>query len=168
MLALCPCGSGDPYATCCEPLLTGVARPATPEQLMRSRYTAFCERHVDYLIDTHHPTQRAADERQGLQQTMRETEWLSLRVLAAPPAHGDTGVVEFAAFFRSHDTVNQPTNVRPLCAPMGVGPIIPVSNCHRSLLVVTLPAGAAAGKSSSSATGGDVVPGNDGKLAGVW
>jgi SEC-C motif-containing protein len=103
----CPCGSGQSFAACCESFLTGVARPATPEQLMRSRYTAFCRQQVDYLIATHHPPQRELDERQALLKTTRETTWLSLRVLAAPPARGDHGVVEFVAFFLSHNTVNQ-------------------------------------------------------------
>ncbi|KYP97531.1 hypothetical protein BG74_02420 [Sodalis-like endosymbiont of Proechinophthirus fluctus] len=47
-----PYDSGRPYADCWSPFLSGDARPATPEQLMRLRYSAFVIEDVDYLIAT--------------------------------------------------------------------------------------------------------------------
>lgn len=106
---LCPCGSGNLAIACCLPYLAGEAVPATPEQLMRSRYTAFCHGAVDYLIDTRHPTQRRPDDQQTLAQTIAETEWLGLRVLAteAKPATPNQGFVEFVAFYRSQGHFGQ-------------------------------------------------------------
>ncbi len=69
---------------------------------MRSRYSAFCTGNVNYLIATHHPAQRGADDRQTLAQTIAETEWLSLRVL-----HSSESQVEFVAFFKSDNVLAQ-------------------------------------------------------------
>ncbi len=49
---LCPCGSGEPYATCCGRYIDGKAQPTTAEALMRSRYTAYVKRDIDYLVET--------------------------------------------------------------------------------------------------------------------
>ena len=83
----CPCGTGETYDTCCGPLLANVAQATTPEQLMRSRYTAFATGHADHLFRTWHPRTRPDDVRPD-----RATRWTGLRVLAA---EGDT--VEFVA-----------------------------------------------------------------------
>ncbi|HSG62441.1 MAG TPA: SEC-C metal-binding domain-containing protein, partial [Pseudomonadales bacterium] len=38
---LCPCGSNKPFAKCCDRFLSGAQHAKTPEQLMRSRFSAF-------------------------------------------------------------------------------------------------------------------------------
>ena len=48
----CPCGKGDSLETCCGPFIDGTKRPATAEDLMRSRYSAFATHNVDYILDT--------------------------------------------------------------------------------------------------------------------
>ena len=101
-LELCPCGSGKNYAACCEPFLKNEAQPATPEQLMRSRYSAFATGNIDYLIATHHPSKHKADDRQTLGDTIAESEWLSLRVLNA-----GANTVEFVAFHRTNKQIGQ-------------------------------------------------------------
>lgn len=103
----CDCGSGEAYTLCCGPYLAGDARPAQPEQLMRSRYTAFCRQDVDYLIATLHPSQRKPDDRKLLTETGGETEWLSLRVLTASPVRGNAGTVEFVVYYRHQGKVAQ-------------------------------------------------------------
>ncbi len=108
-LESCPCGSGKAYANCCAPYLTGRAQPASPVQLMRSRYSAFCQGQIDYLIATHHPSQRKADDRQTLAQTIAGTEWLALRILHSDESQAATGVgtVEFVAFYQSQGRLGQ-------------------------------------------------------------
>ncbi|MCK5230331.1 MAG: SEC-C domain-containing protein, partial [Desulfobulbaceae bacterium] len=54
----CPCNSGEPYSECCAPLLAGDKNAITAEDLMRSRYTAYVERDVKYLLKTWHPSTR--------------------------------------------------------------------------------------------------------------
>ncbi|MET0672071.1 MAG: YchJ family metal-binding protein [Microbacterium pygmaeum] len=53
----CPCGSGALFSGCCAPVLAGGAA-TTPEQLMRSRYTAFVLADADHLERTWHPRTR--------------------------------------------------------------------------------------------------------------
>jgi SEC-C motif-containing protein len=83
----CPCGTGETYDACCGPLLANVAQATSPEQLMRSRYTAFATGDADHLFRTWHPRTRPDDVRPD-----PATRWTALRVLAA---EGDT--VEFVA-----------------------------------------------------------------------
>lgn len=83
----CPCGTGEAYDACCGPLLANLAQARTPEQLMRSRYTANARGDADHLFRTWHPRTRPDDVRPD-----PTTRWTGLRVLAA---EGDT--VEFVA-----------------------------------------------------------------------
>jgi SEC-C motif domain protein len=97
----CYCGSQKNYKDCCHPFMTGASKPETPEQLMRSRYSAFCIKDIEYLISTHHPSKRQANERDLLSKTIQETQWLGLKILKTEmdPDDPHTGFVEFAAFY---------------------------------------------------------------------
>jgi SEC-C motif-containing protein len=46
------------YAACCGRFIDQGLLPATAEQLMRSRYTAFTQAHASYLLATWHPSTR--------------------------------------------------------------------------------------------------------------
>lgn len=52
--APCPCGSGARTKSCCGPVLEG-RLAATPEALMRSRYTAYATGAVRHLVATTAP-----------------------------------------------------------------------------------------------------------------
>ena len=53
----CPCHSGRKYKRCCR--LVHEGQPAaSPEALMRSRYSAYVHGEVDYLLNTWHPDTR--------------------------------------------------------------------------------------------------------------
>lgn len=97
----CPCGSGNTYQACCEPFHQKKAKPATAEQLMRSRYAAFVKKLGDYLIETRHPSKRALDSLAQLQQTFANSQWTGLKVLSAEKglASDSTGYVSFAASY---------------------------------------------------------------------
>lgn len=101
--ALCPCGSQKPSQHCCQLLLTGQTKAATPEALMRSRYTAFSQGNVPYLIATQHPSKRKPDDAQTLQTTIDQTTWLGLKIIKAPLPNptATSGLVEFAAFYQT-------------------------------------------------------------------
>jgi SEC-C motif-containing protein len=104
-LSLCPCKSRETYAACCQPFHLGKAKPATAEQLMRSRYSAYFFRLADYLVTTQHPDTRPADLKQRLEESLHETNWRFLTLLATSkggPAD-KTGKVEFIAEYFSPD-----------------------------------------------------------------
>lgn len=52
---LCPCGTGKPYTHCCQPFHDGEKYPETALALMRSRYSAYAKKKVDYIMATTHP-----------------------------------------------------------------------------------------------------------------
>ncbi|MEO6874338.1 MAG: YchJ family metal-binding protein [Opitutaceae bacterium] len=52
----CPCGSGQLFEVCCEPILTGQRPAATAEQLMRARFTAHVAHDFKFLHNSHRPT----------------------------------------------------------------------------------------------------------------
>lgn len=90
----CPCNSGLAYAACCRPLLTGAGKAATAEALMRSRYTAYVVRAVEYLLNSWHPATRpAAIDPASI------TDWHDLQIVrtAAGRAGDHEGIVEFMA-----------------------------------------------------------------------
>ena len=50
----CPCHSGRKTKSCCGPILSGTPA-ASPEALMRSRYTAYATRNIGHIMNTTHP-----------------------------------------------------------------------------------------------------------------
>ena len=52
---LCPCGSKSPLLRCCGRFVRGDEVPASPAELMRSRYTAYALGNDDYIIATTDP-----------------------------------------------------------------------------------------------------------------
>jgi len=92
----CPCGSGRAYDDCCGPLLATERLADTAEQLMRSRYTAYCYGNREHLWRTWHPKTRPAEV---LLDTSRS--WTRLRILDVRDGGvgADTGLVEFVASY---------------------------------------------------------------------
>ncbi|WP_369114965.1 YchJ family metal-binding protein [Edwardsiella tarda] len=101
----CPCGSTLTFAACCAPRLDGSLPASTPEQLMRSRYSAFVTHNADYLIASWHPDCGMAAERAAICASFADTEWLGLRIIACSPGQNEhEGYVEFIARFHTPST----------------------------------------------------------------
>jgi len=97
----CPCGSSRSYLECCGPFLEGKALPKSPEELMRSRYSAFTKGDTLYLEQT--MTGKAL-ERFDAKETKGwalSVQWLGLTIVKAPAHEGNIGWVEFIARFKS-------------------------------------------------------------------
>jgi SEC-C motif-containing protein len=97
--SLCPCKSQIRYASCCMPFHHGKAKPATAEQLMRSRFSAYFFRLVDYLVETTHPDTKEPGLRQELAKTINQINWSFLTIVQTSKGEkGDKlGKVEFLA-----------------------------------------------------------------------
>ena len=95
--AHCPCGSGRPYTDCCGPFIAGAAVPATAEQLMRSRYTAYAQGNANWLRETWHPATRPVSL--DLDEPVR---WIGLKIVSAESGgpQDDRGTVEFVARYK--------------------------------------------------------------------
>lgn len=104
----CFCGSGRPFSRCCQPYLQSNSQAKSPkaptaEALMRSRFSAFCQGNIDYLISTHHPDARTSDEAKTLMQTVKTVQWTHLQVISKQKGQkkDQVGTVEFVAVYRS-------------------------------------------------------------------
>lgn len=73
---------------------------------MRSRYSAFCEGNVEYLLQTHLEDTPSPDAEKQIRATTANTQWLKLEVLNASQS-GNAGVVEFIAFYRDNRGAGQ-------------------------------------------------------------
>lgn len=51
----CPCGSGGEYDTCCGVLHSGSADDATPEAIVRARFSAYVKNLPKYITQSTHP-----------------------------------------------------------------------------------------------------------------
>ncbi len=78
----CPCGSGAPLAECCGRFVDGRQTPETAEQLMRSRFTAYCLKRVDYIVETTHPDTRTRNLNGEVAETADQLQWSNLQVLS--------------------------------------------------------------------------------------
>ncbi len=79
----CYCHSNESFTICCEPFLAGAKFPQTPEQLMRSRYTAYVLQDADYLLATTHKTQRRYYSKSEILKWSKNNTWVKLEVLKA-------------------------------------------------------------------------------------
>ncbi|YCM43130.1 YchJ family metal-binding protein [Verrucomicrobiaceae bacterium 227] len=97
--SLCPCKSKKRYDECCLPFHRGKKKPETAEKLMRSRYSAFFFRLVDYLVETTHPDKREKSLKRDLEDTVHHTNWQFLTIVSTSKGGKDdkTGKVEFIA-----------------------------------------------------------------------
>lgn len=103
---LCPCGTGRPYAQCCEAFHNGSREAPDAESLMRSRYAAFALKQLEYLWRTLHRDHpdRAAPKPDGiaaLRQSAERFRYMGLTVLdrEAPDAKGVARVLFHAKLF---------------------------------------------------------------------
>ena len=97
----CPCGSGRNYSACCEPYISGKAKPPTAEALMRSRYSAYVEHAIDYIIDTCVHRGRDDIDYKSTRDWSEQSTWLGLKIISVEKG-GPTdteGVVEFEAVY---------------------------------------------------------------------
>jgi len=101
---LCPCGTGLSYKKCCQswhdtqPLGSGAQ---TCEQLMRSRYSAYVLKKVDFLMETTCPKSREKGLRESILRSLKNTTWVDLTILRTQQGavNDKIGKVEFIAKF---------------------------------------------------------------------
>ena len=98
----CPCGKPGALDDCCGPFLAGESLPRTAEDLMRSRYVAYTQEAIDYIVETHAQEGRDDVDRDAAATWARQSEWLGLEIVRTEAGgSGDaTGVVEFIARYR--------------------------------------------------------------------
>lgn len=96
----CPCGSQKSIDDCCGPIIEGMPAP-TAEALMRSRYTAFTLKNLDYIEKTHASEIRKQYNRSAALSAINDANWLGLEVRNVVDGGEDDqiGTVEFLSNF---------------------------------------------------------------------
>lgn len=100
--------------SCCGAYISGPAKPATAEALMRSRYTAYTQRNDEYLLRTWHPDTRPHDEPPS---DDANTVWTGLEILRteAGAENDQRGIVEFVARCEVRGTPSQLHEISHFC-----------------------------------------------------
>jgi SEC-C motif-containing protein len=93
----CYCNSDKGFENCCEPFLKSVMIPENPEQLMRSRYSAYAIHNANYLIKTTHSLERKHYSKTEILEWSKSNTWIKLEVIKAYE-----NIVEFKAFYLDH------------------------------------------------------------------
>lgn len=101
----CYCGSGETLVDCCKKVQGNGA--ATPEELMRSRFSAYVESDVDYLLKTTHADGIEPNMRVELDYACATNRWIFLRVVDTPRPSRNEGVVEFVAYCQQGDEIGE-------------------------------------------------------------
>jgi len=95
---LCYCNSKNEFQNCCERIIKKVHHANSPEQLMRSRYTAFALKNFDYLLATHDPKTKADFDLKSNQSWANSVEFTKLEIIKST-ADQNKGTVEFKAYY---------------------------------------------------------------------
>jgi SEC-C motif-containing protein len=97
----CPCCSGLEYEKCCLPYIKGGAKAPTAQALMRSRYSAYAEHEIDYIINTCvHRSNNDIDPK-STREWSEQSKWLGLKIISAEKGgiSDNEGIVEFEALY---------------------------------------------------------------------
>ena len=95
----CPCGSEKDFKNCCEKFISGEALPTTAEELMRSRYSAFATKHIDYLKNSLDPQNLHDFNLAATKHWADAAQFTGLEILRTEEK-GNKGVVEFKAHYK--------------------------------------------------------------------
>lgn len=112
---ICPCGSEKVYNDCCKAYHSLNSYPS-PESLVRSRFTAFRLKDIDYLLNTTHKlnfeyaSAEQKSKRKAWERTVRkfadENEFLSLHIVNSEESDADATVTFRVKIRRVDDDTN--------------------------------------------------------------
>lgn len=105
----CYCRSGLEFENCCQPFIAGIKKPATAEELMRSRYAAYATGAIEYLLRSTHPATRKFHDAGSIEKWAKQSVWQNLEIVAKSggEATDKKGTVEFKAYFLDAENLPQ-------------------------------------------------------------
>ena len=108
---ICYCNSGLYYEICCKPFIDYKELPKTAEQLMRSRYTAFCIKDADYIKNTMHGRALELHDEESILNS--PIQWKKLEILNKKKGkqEDEEGIVTFRAIFQKFPDKDQLTYI---------------------------------------------------------
>lgn len=97
-MTTCPCGSTNAFEECCGPFVAGAKNVETPEQLMRSRYTAYTIPFMDYIERTMQGPAATDFNKESAFNWAKRAKWQGLEIINTS-MDKDKGYVEFKAHY---------------------------------------------------------------------
>ncbi|RVU41161.1 hypothetical protein EOE67_02870 [Rheinheimera riviphila] len=80
----CYCQSGRNFNDCCQPFIQGQQLPGTAEQLMRSRFSAYCDGSdvaTQYVANSYHPLSQADNPVAEITAFAKAAHFIGLQVI---------------------------------------------------------------------------------------
>jgi len=80
----CYCQSGQNFKYCCQPFIQGQQLPVTAEQLMRSRFSAYCDGSdvaLLYVTNSYHPLSQADNSVAEISAFAKAAHFITLQVI---------------------------------------------------------------------------------------
>ena len=105
-MSLCPCRSLDQnkldYENCCAPYVSGKKKAPTAEALMRSRYSAYVVKNIDYIDQTQVNSPDEVFNKEEALKWADSSEWEGLEIKKTQKGepNDNTGIVEFIAHYK--------------------------------------------------------------------
>ncbi len=100
----CFCGTNLPFEQCCQPLINQNKLAQTPEQLMRSRFSAYATREYQYIFDTYAKQSQSELSVEDIQSSGEDSHWFSLVIYTSEILENEKEqFVEFSAFYITDD-----------------------------------------------------------------
>jgi len=96
----CTCGNNKIYDECCGAIIDAKKRASTPEELMRSRYSAYVSGNGRYLVLSTLKENQHVDDIEIIEEFSNSVEWLKLDVLQSRDTQ-----VEFKAYYRESNSI---------------------------------------------------------------
>ena len=90
----CFCGNSATFNECCKPLLDHSHQATSAEQLMRSRYSAYCISNSTYLLATTHQSVRNQHSENDILAWAKANKWSKLEIIST-----SENLVEFKAYY---------------------------------------------------------------------
>jgi len=115
----CFCGSNENFSSCCQPFINREvnqndkqqALPQTPEQLMRSRFSAYATGNGQYIYDTYAKNSQASQSVNEINDWSNACVWIALQIHSInnnsdiTKNESSEQFVEFSAFYITDDTL---------------------------------------------------------------
>jgi len=102
----CFCGTNLAFEACCQPLINQNKRAQTPEQLMRSRFSAYVTGEYQYIFATYAKQSQSQLTEEDIQHSGEDSHWLALVIYTSDiVANVKEQFVEFSAFYIADDNL---------------------------------------------------------------
>lgn len=101
----CFCGSQKSFSECCQLLINNIQKAQSALELMKSRYSAFCVKDMDYLISTTDPKTRENFNFKENKKWAEQAKFFKLEIVNNIE-NKDSGIVEFRAHFNFQGQTN--------------------------------------------------------------